>query len=204
MIRRFRTWGLITCGSTRGSLRRIPARGGPDGDDDPGEGTGTIRSRIGLKSFAPPGATLGGHLLLRQREDAHGRKNRLVAGKWPKSAPAVAGYFFQPDGALFGSITFGQWTPSTWRGFCRKAFPHNPRRLAAIKGQRYLCSHRQGLQLFRRVQGDWRTADQELKIYERPTLHHEMGIVGLHQPRPGGSPTSLFVTKGALHGRRDY
>ncbi len=61
----------------------------------------------------------------------------------------------------------------------RKPFLHNPARLERLREFSDLFGHYSWGQLsYESVRGDWRKIDQNLAIYEKPCLAHEIGIHG--------------------------
>ena len=64
-------------------------------------------------------------------------------------------------------------------GTAEKPFPHNPQRLALLREfSDVFGSYAWGMLSYKSLQGDWRSLDERMRIYERPILSHELGIHG--------------------------
>jgi beta-galactosidase len=83
---------------------------------------------------------------------------------------------FNPQEAMRGVEYAFQLAPGE---MVQEPFPHNPRRLAALRQFSDLFgAYLLGYVSYSSVKGDWRDFDRGLAIYQRPILTHELGIHG--------------------------
>lgn len=84
---------------------------------------------------------------------------------------------FNPQEALRG-IEYGS-AKQMGEGVVAKPFRHNPSRLAKLKAfSDVFGQYAQGTLSYRTLAGDPRVLDDRLRLYERPCLTHEVGIIG--------------------------
>ncbi|MBN1341890.1 MAG: hypothetical protein JXQ73_04380 [Phycisphaerae bacterium] len=84
---------------------------------------------------------------------------------------------FNPQEALRG-VEYGA-KQQFGQGLVAKPYPHNPHRLEALKQfSDVFGQYAWGTLSYQTLAGDAKWLDERLKVYERPCLSHEVGIIG--------------------------
>lgn len=87
---------------------------------------------------------------------------------------------FNPQSALRGvEYSWGSDKSGLGPGAVKEPFPYNPGRLNLLKQfSDVYGSYAWSMLSYTTLKGDWHELDKRMKVYERPILSHELGIIG--------------------------